>query len=112
MHKNLWFGALCSALCLVTVHAQSVIDSFEYATGDDLLAVWTPSGNTTLTPSDSVAPRATGKTSMRVEFNFPSSAWATETIRGPILDTPLAIAPVQYLTLRLRGDTAFAVADF
>lgn len=90
----------------------TMIESFEYASDDDLRAAWTPSGNATISLSDSVAPRATGKKSLRADFNFPSVAWATETIRGPMLPDILSIAPSQYLSLRLRGDPAFAAADF
>ncbi len=49
---------------------------------------------------------------MAVQFNFPSTAWATETITGPWLATLFSIADTQYLTFRLRGDPAFASSDF
>lgn len=100
-------GSLCCA-----ARAQTVIHSFEYQTDDELLAEWVPSANATLSVSDETAARAPGSKSMRVEFNFPSTAWTTETVRGPGLESLLSIAPEQYLTFRLRGDPAFATADF
>ncbi len=99
-------------LCVATVRAQTMVENFEYDSDDALLAAWIPSGSTSLTLTNSVAPRSTGTKSMRAQFNFPSAAWATETIRGQPLATMLSIAPTQYLTFRLRGDPAFAAADF
>jgi len=96
----------------VTAGAQTMVESFEYANNDELLAAWIPSGNTTLSLTNLVAPRASGTNSLQADFNFVSSAWATETIRGPIYTTPLAIASTQYLSLRIRGDAAFAKSDF
>lgn len=112
MKTSLFRGALCGCLCLATVSAQTVIDNFEYATDDDLLTAWTPDGGATVTLSDSVAPQSTGQTSMRVEFNFPSTAWATLKVQGAPLANELSIATTQYVTFRLRGDPVFAGADF
>lgn len=112
MKKSPWLSLLCGGVCAVTVNAQTMIDTFDYASDEALLESWTPTANTTLTLSDSVAPRSVSRKSMRVEFNFPSMAWATEIVRGPFLESLLSIAPEQYLTFRLRGDPAFAAADF
>jgi hypothetical protein len=107
-----WCGALCGGLLFGTVNAQTAVDTFEYASSDELLAAWTPSGNAVVALSDSVAPQSTGKKSMSVQFNFPSMTWATETVRGPSLSTPLTIGTNQYITLRIHGDPAFAAADY
>jgi hypothetical protein len=105
-------SALAALACVTAATAQTIIDDFEYASDDDLVAAWTPSGGATLTLSDSVAPKSAGKKSLRVEFSFPQMEWATETVKG--LDRPasMAILPTQYLTFRLRGDTNFSKADF
>lgn len=91
---------------------ESVVEAFEYASTDDLVAAWQPSANAVVELSDSVAPRSTGKTSLKATFNFQSIEWATESVRGPELASPLTIAPGQFLTLRIQGDSAFAAADF
>jgi hypothetical protein len=96
----------------MTATAQTVIEDFEYATDEDLTAIWVPSPNAIATLSDSVAAKSTGKKSMRVEFSFPQIEWATETIKGQDRPAVVSIAPTQYLTFRVRGDTAFATADF
>jgi hypothetical protein len=96
----------------VPTTVESVVEAFEYATDEDLLAAWTGSGNAMVSRSDSVAPRATGTSSMKVEFHFPSSEWATETVSGAPLAHSIAIGSGQYLTLRIKGDPAFAAADF
>ena len=106
-----WLACLCGSLCFAA-NAQTIIHDFEYPTDDDLWASWIPSPNTLLSVSDSVAPASAGSKSMRAEFNFPQLAWATEIIRGPFLDSLLSIGPEQYLTFRIRGDAAFAAADF
>jgi len=92
--------------------AQTAIDAFEYTTDDEVLAAWTPSGNAVLSSSDTVSSASPGKRSMRVEFNFPSTAWATESVKGLDLAEPMAIGAEQYLTFRVKGDPAFAAADF
>ncbi len=113
MKKYQWFGILCGGLCLVSASAQTIVDSFEYASDDELLAAWLPgSGNTVLTTSDTVAPGSSSTKSMRVDFNFGSSEWATEVLRGVELGTELVIPPTSYVTFRLRGDPAFSVSDF
>jgi hypothetical protein len=113
MNKHQCFGLVCgSFLAVAAAHGQTMIEGFEYATTDDLAAAWLPSANAIVSVSDSVAPRSTGKTSMKVEFNFPSMAWATEVVNGIDLAEPLSIDPAQYVTFRLRGDPAFAPSDF
>jgi hypothetical protein len=111
MKKHLSVALLCGSL-VASVSAETVIDNFEYSSTDDLTAVWTPSGNTTLSVSDLVSPKSTGKSCMKMEFNFPSTAWATETVKGPVLDTPISIRPDQYVTFRYKSDPAFAKSDF
>ncbi|MBL9137812.1 MAG: hypothetical protein JNK85_18225 [Verrucomicrobiales bacterium] len=96
----------------VPTTVESVVEAFEYATDEDLVVAWKGSGNAIVTRSDSVAPRATGKSSMQVEFHFGSSEWATETVTGSPLAAPIAIGSGQYLTLRIKGDPAFAASDF
>lgn len=114
--KNLrisaWLGLLCLGAAVLPAAAQTVVDAFEYSTDDELMWTWLPSGNATVSVSDSVAPTSTGSYSMRVEFNFPSSAWATEFVNGPDLWEPVVIDPAQYVTFRIKGDPAFAAADF
>jgi Carbohydrate binding domain (family 11) len=112
MKKHQWLGILCSGLCVATANAQTIIDDFEYATDDDMLAAWLPDGAVTATLSDSVAPRSTGKKSLKLEINFPSVAWTTETVRGVDLPNMVSISQSQFITYRLRGDTNFANADF
>jgi len=93
--------------------AQTMIESFEYTDDGELLASWTPgSGNTLLSLSNSVSSHASGTKSMRVEFNFGSSEWATEVVDGVPLPAPISIDPAKYVSFRLRGDSAFATSDF
>ncbi|MCC6234358.1 MAG: hypothetical protein IT580_17080, partial [Verrucomicrobiales bacterium] len=89
-----------------------ILADFEYATVDLLTAAWTPSANAVVSLSEDVAPKASGRTSMRIDFQFPSSAWATETVSGPALPVPSAMSPTQYLTFRVKGDPAFTGSDF
>lgn len=112
MKKLPWLGLWCGSLLAASAGAQTIIDAFEYATDDELVAAWSPSGNTVISLSETVPPGTTSTKSMRAEFNFPSIAWATETIRGIDLPDLLSIGPEQYLTFRLKGDPAFAASDF
>jgi hypothetical protein len=112
MKKQQWLAVLCGSLGMVTAGAQTMIHDFEYAFDDELFAYWTHSGNAVVSVSDTVAAQSTGSKSMRVDFSFPTIEWATETVTGPGLDPLLSILPEQYLTFRLRGDPAFAAADF
>lgn len=89
-----------------------VLADFEFASTEALAAAWSPSANALPTLSDDVAPKASGRTSLRVDFQFPSTAWATESIAGPTLPAPTTLGPTQYLTFRVKGDPAFAAADF
>lgn len=117
-HRTPAFLALALALGLGLglganpVSAQTPIDAFEYATDDDLVAAWTPTANAVVSMTNQVASASPGKHSLRVEFNFPSTAWATEAVRGIDLPQPLAIDPAQYVTFRVHGDPAFTAADF
>jgi len=111
MKKYPWFGILCGSLVAVTASAQTMIEGFEYASDADLFAAWSPQG-ATLGLSDSVAPASAGTNSLRVDRYFPANAWETEVITGPVLPAPLAIAPTQYLTLRISGDPQFTNASF
>lgn len=92
--------------------AQTSIDPFEYATDEDLLAAWMPSANAIVSTTNAVSSVSAGQHSMRMEFNFPSTAWATESVRGVDLAEPIAIGPEQYVSFRVHGDPAFATADF
>lgn len=92
--------------------AQTSLEPFEFATTDDLVAAWRGSANAIVTVTDSVAPTASGKKAMSVQFNFPSSEWATEFVDGPELPAPVSIGSAQYLTFRIKGDPAFTAADF
>ena len=112
INRRVWCGLLWCGLLLGTVNAQTVIESFEYASTDDLLAAWTPSANAVAALSESVSPRSSGTNAMSVTFNFPSMAWATESVQGLPLSSPVAIGPAQYVTLRIKGDPAFATTDF
>jgi hypothetical protein len=112
MNKHAWLAILWSGLCIANASAQTIIDSFEYATDDALMAAWLPDSAVTATLSDSVAPKSSGKKSMKLEINFPSVQWATETVRGADLPTMVSIGESQFITYRLRGDTNFASADF
>jgi hypothetical protein len=103
---------VCSGLLIAPVSAQTVIESFEYPTTEDLQAVWLPSANAIVSSSDSVAPSSTGTKSMRVEFSFPSTAFTTEFVNGSDLPAPIAIDPTHYVSFRVKGDPAFASADF
>lgn len=103
---------LCATLSVATINAQTVVESFEYATSDDLMAAWTSSPNTIVSKSDDKASAAPGAASMQLAFSFGSSEWATETVRGPILAEPVSIGPAQYLSFRIKGDPAFQAADF
>lgn len=95
-----------------TARAQTSLDAFEYASDDEAVAAWAPSANATVTTTNFVAGTSAGKHALRLEFHFPSTAWATESVRGLDLPELVSIAPEQYLTFRVHGDAAFATADF
>jgi len=110
IHK--WLLIVVFGVSSASAATVTVIEDFEYATEEELLLNWIPSGGATPALSTDVAPGATGDSCMKVDFSFPSMAWATETITGPVLDQPVSIAPEQYVTFRLRGDPAFSVSDY
>ena len=112
MHLKPYLRLVLATWCAATAHAQTVVDNFEYPSGDDLAAAWVGSGNAVVSATDAVAATATGKMAMQVQFSFPSTAWATESIRGPQLPAPISIQPAQYLSFRVKGDPAFKGADF
>jgi hypothetical protein len=89
----------------------AMIENFEYANDDDLLAAWSPE-KATLSLSPSVAPGSTGTNSLRVERYFPANAWETEVLTKLVLPAPMAIASTQYLTLRISGDSQFTNASW
>lgn len=93
-------------------NVEAVLEDFEYPTTDELLAVWTPGGGALLETSTEVAANSPGETAMKVDFTFPSTEWSTIVITGPTRDEPLRLGSGQYLTLRVKGDPAFAAADF
>ncbi len=101
-----------SAAWVSTAAAQTVIETFEYPTSDDLIAAWTGSANALVSASDAVSPQSEGTMAMKVEFWFPSTANTTEVVRGPELPEPIAIGPEQYVSFRVKGDPAFRSADF
>jgi hypothetical protein len=112
MIKTKYLGLFLTALCAASAPAQTIIDSFEYASSDDLVQAWEPSDNAIVTTTDSVAPGSTGKTAMQVQFNFVSSQYATERITGKELAEPVSISPSQYLSFRVKGDPAFKSTNF
>ena len=91
---------------------ESVVETFDYAGHSELTAAWKGSSGATLQLSDAVASSSVGTNAVRVDFNFPSVAFATETVTGPELSAPVSIAPGQYVSFRVKGDPAFAAADF
>ena len=104
---------LCGCLFVVTANAQTMIENFEeYASDADLQAAWYPDMNAMLTLSPYVAYRSTGTNSMRVDVSMPANAWQTTVLTGPMLAAPIAIAPTQYVTLRIVGDPEFTNADW
>jgi len=108
-----WFALLLSIRIVQNIGlSQTALEGFEYGSDSDLAGAWTPSGNAVVTLSSSVSPGSAGTKSMNIQFTFPSGEWATEFVKGPELATPVAVAPTQYLTFRLKGDPAFTGADF
>ena len=104
--------AITGGILAATAQAQTVVDSFEYATVDDLMAAWTPSPNAILDLTNNVASTSTGTKALSITFNFPSVQWATEFVKGTDLSTPVVIGESQYVTMRIKGDPAFASSDF
>ncbi|MEI6396221.1 MAG: hypothetical protein WCT12_34595, partial [Verrucomicrobiota bacterium] len=104
-------GAGGMSLLAVTSNAQTMIEDFEYASEADLLAAWFPE-TATLSLSAWVAAGSTGTNSLSVYRYFPANAWETEIITGPVLPTAMAIAPTQYVTLRIAGDPQFTNASW
>lgn len=111
-HPKLLGLVLSFAVSTLLMRAQTVVESFEYPSTDDLLVSWSPSANATVTLSDVVAPTSSGTNSMMVTFNFPSTAFATEFVNGIDLPAPVSIAGTRYVSFRIKGDPAFATADF
>ena len=111
--ESLCVSILCGCLFALTANAQMMIENYEdYPSDGDLQAVWSADQGTTLTLSSYVAYRSTGTNSMRVDVNMPANAWQTTVISEPALPTPIAIAPTQYVTLRIAGDPAFTNATY
>ena len=107
INKTPYISIMCSSLLVAAAGAQTTIESFEeYANNPALLTAWSAQ-TATLSLSANVDPNSPGTNSMRVDVSFASSAWATEVLTGPPLSTPLAIAPSQYVTLRISGDAQF-----
>ncbi len=96
----------------VPATGSPILADFEYANAEALAAAWSTSPNAVLSLSTDVAPLASGPTSLRVEFQFPSAPWATETATGPLQTVPSSLAATQYLSFRVKGDPAFAGSDF
>jgi hypothetical protein len=90
-----------------------MIENFdEYASDADLQAAWYPDMNATLSLSSYVASGSAGTNSMRVDVSMPANAWQTTVLTGPMLPAPMAIAPTQYVTLRVAGDPEFTNATY
>ncbi|MGA2662972.1 MAG: hypothetical protein ABSH34_36295 [Verrucomicrobiota bacterium] len=110
--KSLCLNVLCGCLFVAAANAQIMIEDFEeYASVADLLAAWSPQ-TATLSLSSYVDPRSTDTNSMQVDVYVPANAWQTEVITGPVLPAPIAIAPAQYITLRVAGDPEFTNATY
>lgn len=91
---------------------ESVVETFDYAGNAELTAAWKGSSGAQVQLSDAVAAASVGTNALRVVFNFPSVEFATETVTGPQLSSPVSVAPGQYVSFRVKGDPAFAAADF
>ena len=104
-------GLLCGCLLATAAVGQTVIQDFEYANDADLLAAWTPQMST-IGLSPNVAPGSTSTKSLSVNRFFAAASWDAETISGPVLTTPVAIAPEQYVTLSIAGDPQFTNATY
>lgn len=91
---------------------ESVVEMFDYAGNSELTAAWKGSSGAQLQLSDAVATASVGTNALGVVFNFPSLEFATETVTGPQLSSPVSVAPGQYISFRVKGDPAFAAADF
>jgi len=102
---------LGGCLLSTTTNGQTMIEGFEFASDDELLASWVPAG-ATLSLSSWVAPGSAGTNSLRLERLFPANTWETEVISGPMLAEPMAIAPNKYLTFRVAGDPQFTNATY
>jgi len=112
MRAYTWFLMAAFGLWSAGAATVTMIEDFEYATEEEFLLDWVPSAGATPALSAEVAPGAAQGSCMKVDFSFPSTAWATETITGPVLDDWVSIGPDQYVTFRLRGDPAFSTSDF
>lgn len=89
-----------------------MIEDFEYPDDAELLLHYEPSAGAIPSLSTEVADGSEGETSMQIDFSFPSSAWATETVTGPLMDEIFSLEPEQFISFRLKGDPAFESADF
>ena len=110
--KNVWI-----LVCVITTFSVSagtirVIEDFEYTNEDELLLNYEPSAGAVPSLSTDVADGSEGETSMKIDLSFPSAAWVTQTVTGPLLDEVFSIEPEQYISFRLKGDPAFESADF
>ncbi|MDC0293316.1 hypothetical protein OAL47_03110, partial [Verrucomicrobia bacterium] len=110
--KNIWILLCVAAACSATAGTVRVIEDFEYADAEELLLDWEPSTGAIPSLSTEVAAGSEGATSMQVDLSFPSAAWVTQSITGPLLNEVFSVEPEQYISLRLKGDPAFAAADF
>jgi hypothetical protein len=110
--KNIWILLCVTAACSATAGTVRVIEDFEYADAEELLLDWEPSTGAIPSLSTEVAAGSEGTTSMQVDLSFPSAAWVTQSVTGPLLNDVFSIEPEQYISLRLKGDPAFAAADF
>lgn len=88
----------------------TMIQDFEYASDADMLTQWSPyTGTISLSPY--VASHSKGTNSLRLDRSF-AGEWDTEVITGPQLPAALALAPTQYLTIRVAGDPRYTNATY
>ena len=110
--KNVWILFCVVATFSVSAGTLRVIEDFEYDNDDELLLNYEPSTGAIPTLSTDVADGSEGETSMKIDLTFPSAAWVTQTVTGPLLDEVFSLEPEQYISFRLKGDPAFESSDF
>ena len=84
--KNIWILLCVATACSATAGTVRVIEDFEYADAEELLLDWEPSTGAIPSLSTEVAAGSEGATSMQVDLSFPSAAWVTQSITGPLLN--------------------------
>ena len=110
--KKIWVLFCVVASFSAAAGTIRVIEDFEYPDDAELLLNYQPSAGAIPSLSTDIADGSEGETSMKMDLSFPSSAWATQTVTGPLLDEIFSLEPEQYISFRLKGDPAFEAADF